>query len=1252
MRVFKILLFTFFINVFVSSGQEAKIKESYWISLFQNQREQALSKFQDGNKNDISTVLINEILKQENGVFTNEKDFIKKIQTFPNFEYYLYALWNEQYFFDYYLTEGFNNKNTKNITSINLEAINNQTVKQSMRYLQSAVVQRSNNWDKFYAINTEIPAIKNWQYCGVFENLNGSGLSTEYEPEKKAFSEKGFNANSNGYVNWYTDELRSKEAYQFYSNHAEYGAGINYAQTFIENTKEQKIILKVGGSNQLKIWLNDVPVFEKTNKGITDLDAYSVELTLPKGMNRLLVKNADTDGIAYFIVRILDFNNNEIQDCQFYNNYKPYVKSTLEDLNVKQIQHSVEAFFKEKIKKDEGNFFLKHCLINTYLRNSKYKEAKEIILPLLKDYPKSSFLRNHLMTCYNKENDFTSVKELKDNIKKDDEKYYLSYIYKFENAKEFFKLPIKEFDEFMAEFSESTDLQILKHSANMMSLIRKEDKIGLKKELDYITTNYRDQLNIINIYLSLYSNYLGEEDTAIKILEEIKKDYFDYSSILKLARFYNKRNKKDKVLKLFKEQYGILKGDNIYNRDYIAYLHKYKNYKESLPIINQLLTNFPYSFRALELKGTALEQLGREKEALGYYQKALKHNGSNTILRKKIEDLEGTKDYFEKLETKNIYDFISENRNKEIKNNYGYFYLLDESLVQFYPEGGGRTQSRYVIKVTSDSGIENMKEVNLGLSGSYSITKFEIVKPDKKLVPASKSGSSLVFNNLEIGDVIYIDYESSYSNGGRFYKDHVDYFQFNSYHPIVENNLKILVPKEVPFDFKLVNGDITYKKDTEEDYIVHQWNNNNSMALPPNEDYMPSINDIATYLHVGTIQSWDEIANWYSDLVRPQIIVNSDVQNAFNKIFPNGFSQLSDNEKAKRIYYYIMENFSYSHVSFRQSGFTPQKPAKTIKSKLGDCKDFSTLYVTLAQMAELKSHLVLVLTSDYGERPMILPSQDFNHCIVKVTIEGKSQYLELTDNNMPYKAIPTSLEKATVLDIPNKWEKKVKSGIYKLENITHIPSVIESNVDYVLRESTHKMKVETILKGSINSGYASIFKEKEYDVIKTKITDTFKNRLHGDFSLDSIYDIQYKLQDSIIKYSSDLRINEKVDEIGSLKVFSIPFVSHAYESSIISEDKREYPIDYLLYENVDYYISNFKIKIDKSKKFVELPESVSLSFKKHSFKIDYKLYKENELHVKIQANTFKERITAEEYTDFKAYVKSVLDVKTKLIGYK
>ena len=90
---------------------------------------------------------------------------------------------------------------------------------------------------------------------------------------------------------------------------------------------------------------------------------------------------------------------------------------------------------------------------------------------------------------------------------------------------------------------------------------------------------------------------------------------------------------------------------------------------------------------------------------------------------------------------------------------------------------------------------------------------------------------------------------------------------------------------------------------------------------------------------------------------------------------------LTDLQKARTIYDFIEANVSYSNVPFMHGPIIPQKASRTLNTKLGDCKDVSTLFVALCNEVGLKANLILVDTRDNGERHLNLPSVDFNHCI-------------------------------------------------------------------------------------------------------------------------------------------------------------------------------------------------------------------------------------------------------------------------------
>ena len=1231
--------------------------ENHWNLLLQNDRKEALDAFSstENHQNDIVSLLSKNLIHIENGIFQVEDNFVDQLSSYPDYEYYLYAFWNSPFLFNDYLESGFNKTYSKRAKELFEKPIKNTTVQEALRYLNGIVARGVNDWDSYYNLQQSIAAVSTWQFCGVFENLNQSGLDIVYPPENEPVSQNGFDTNGNGLVNWYTPGNTELEAYQFFSNHSEYGYGVNYAQTFVESPIDQRVTLRLGNSGKFKLWLNDVEIYAHNTDVTTDMDAYAIEINLPKGHNRLLIKNAESNSESYFILRITDPQGKTIQNLKYSSDYIAYNKSTINNLKPKELEHSIEKFFKQKVAENPHDFFHTYSLILTYLRNSKYEEAKELLLPIQKAYPKSSLVRHLLILCYQLEGDYTTSQELRKNMELDDKDYYLAILYVFQDQSRLSRMDIQELEDFLKRLADATDQYILKESANILLSLRKSDRENAKKELKSIIKRAKEDewVKMLTTYATLYVIVLNDKDKEKELLTYINDNYLSYATLLKLVQYYNKSGEEKKGITLLKDFQEHLPGDNYVLIDLINQLQRDNQHKESLKYVDNALQNYPYSSMLYRLKGEALLHLNDKDGALYNYQKALEFNSNNRSLRQKISDLTNEKDVIESYTTKDVYEYIRLNRNKDIPNNYGFNILLDEAVTLLYPESGGKSKYTFLYEITSDSGVENFKEYDLGLTSGYNILKSEIVKPDGSLTPAEKSGSNFVFNSLSVGDVIYISYESYFGGSGRFYKDFVDYYQFDSFHPCLKTSYTLIAPDQKKINYKVTNGELKFEQKTEKDQKIFTWSLDNLNTLSQQEYFMPQDVDIARYLHISTIESWNDIAFWYSDLVRSQIRFNSQVEEAYNSIFPKGVSSLSKDEIAKRIYYYIMDNFNYSYVSFRQSGFIPQKPSKTISSKLGDCKDFSTLFVTLAHKAGLDANLVLILTSDNGQKSLVLPSQNFNHCIVKVQLDKGEQFLELTDKNLPFKSLPVSLENATALEIPFMTTNNNSTyELFQLDKVDRTPSIYKNNINLVIDSDQQKMDVSSSFEGAITSYYKGIFSEPSYDVIKKTIFENFSNNLGSQIKIDTIYNINKDIKKANLRFSTSITSNEKINKIGSTKIIQIPNISSAYSTHIINEEERKYPIVYNSYENVDHYITEYDIYIGKSEKFTEIPKNQFLKFKKHQYKIDYKLVNNNHLKVIIDAVTDKENILPTEYPEFKSYVSAVLEAKEAFIGFQ
>lgn len=374
---------------------------------------------------------------------------------------------------------------------------------------------------------------------------------------------------------------------------------------------------------------------------------------------------------------------------------------------------------------------------------------------------------------------------------------------------------------------------------------------------------------------------------------------------------------------------------------------------------------------------------------------------------------------------------------------------------------------------------------------------------------------------------------------------------------------------------------------------------------------------------------------------------------AYDQIFPKGTAGLSEEEKAYKIYSYIGENITYSSLDFRQSGYVPQKPAKTVSSKLGDCKDVSTLFVALAQKAGLKANLVLVQTTNNGREALKLPAISFNHCIVKVAIDNKDYFLELTDNYLPFKALPSNLYKAKALVISFDKAENEKSGLIVLPFDNVLPCKIASQSQVTIDDTSKKFTTVMTLTGKGKRYYNELFSNStSEDVRKKGIEETIHELMNKVIVLESVRLIENERFKESIKVETKYSVSEKLQSVGSLKIFEIPFTDRCYTRDIITKDTRNYDINYSDYEGVNEYETEIVLNIADGKKFIEIPQNRELSYKNHNYKISFELVAPNSLKVKRKVLTSWDDIKTTEYADFKKYVENVIAVEEEIIGFK
>ena len=1247
-KIFISAVYFFSVATFAQSKEEIKT----WDLLLSNKRNEARVYFDKNLKEkklqSFESLFLDVMIDEEMGEMVFDDSFVKNMVTLEKDESLLYPMFKKKFLFGDHDTSGFDDNSYKKIDFLAQDKIFGES--STTLELKALLDKFRKDYKAADASLAKLKRIDKWQYSGVFENLNGSGLYNEYEPENYAKNDKLFNANSFGNVGWYNRKYPSNDGFDYFMNEAEYGRGILYTQSFVDNPVQRKILLEVNTHSEFRLFLNDTEILTSSDQGHTNLGAHLIEVILPKGMNRILLKFDVKEYTGGFMVIPFDENFNRISDLKYYDSYKDYKKSTIADLQPKEIPLRFEKKLKQNLQTSPNSIFYKYLLALGYLGNMQNDQAKEVIDDMLKSYPKSSVLQCLLSKYYDNTQDNEKVLEVLKNMELNDPEYFIVPTLKMVDSEKFEAMSISELEK-NRDILYKTKAKPLAEFYEVIIAMRNRDMTKAKSYIVNLQKSFANNEKFYVIFNNLENIDNKDQSTLIKKYENVLETKNSIDVMSALYTLYQNANRVEDQKKLLKTFIDLFPSLNTFRVQYLNLLNNSSENKEYATELDNALANFPYSYSLLADKAEYLAKIGKKEEALNLAKLSLSHHSNNEELHKLVKDLDNTEDEIAQISVKDLYKIAKERKNKISTSKKGVAILLDEYIVNVYAEGGFKKRSTYAYEITGEQGIDEMKEYSIDYDDV--ILKSEILKPNGSIVPADKSNDQLVFTNLAVGDVILIQRESLVRNSGRFYKDFNISSYFNSEYPVVESIFTVITPKEFTYQVKSNNGNIPSTKKKVGNKNYETWKLGNLNELNDSEYYGPGFYDTTISVTANSIKTWEEISTWYADLTRKSLVSDQVTDKAFKEIFPNGFSGMSDTEKAEKIYNYIEKNISYSSVDFRQSGYIPQKPSKTLNSKLGDCKDLSTLFVILGNQAGLKSNLVLVQTNNNSVQSLLLPNLSFNHCIVKVNLDGKETFLEMTDKYLPFNSVVRGNYNAKGLVIST--DKNINSkDLIDIPSVNNVKSLFKTVTNLSINGDEQSFVTKQYVMGETKSYYNEFFQDSDTDDSRKKnLEEEYGSVLDKVINVKSVKLIDGKdLTAKPLAYEVNYNVNDKPQTVGSLKIVKIPFLTKPFTKDIVATEVRNTDIYYTKYERQNSYWEEIYLNIPAGMKFVEIPENKVLHYGNFKYSINYEVQANDKLKITRLADTPWDNIKKENYPDFKKFVEEAMNAENQILGYK
>ena len=257
-----------FVMLLATSAHSQNHLEKGWNYFNNNELDDARDEFYDAAKNPktaaeayLSTAIVNSVDKKADLSFAEFRQFIQKEK---DINPYLYNFW----YSDLFVSE---NKLTKE----RLSFINDLLSSGKLNFTNTAFANRSlarhyTKIRKFKAADEyweKIGNILDWQLAGNFENISGSGFDKNYDPIAHSENDYEFINRNGAPVKWFTISRYLPGQWIDADNHTYTTNSIIYAQTFLQSPKDQEVILHLGVTGSVKLWINDKLMFLQVCQG-------------------------------------------------------------------------------------------------------------------------------------------------------------------------------------------------------------------------------------------------------------------------------------------------------------------------------------------------------------------------------------------------------------------------------------------------------------------------------------------------------------------------------------------------------------------------------------------------------------------------------------------------------------------------------------------------------------------------------------------------------------------------------------------------------------------------------------------------------------------------------------------------------------------------------------------------------------------------------------------------------------------------
>ncbi|MES2521172.1 MAG: DUF3857 domain-containing transglutaminase family protein [Gemmatimonadota bacterium] len=399
-----------------------------------------------------------------------------------------------------------------------------------------------------------------------------------------------------------------------------------------------------------------------------------------------------------------------------------------------------------------------------------------------------------------------------------------------------------------------------------------------------------------------------------------------------------------------------------------------------------------------------------------------------------------------------------------------YITLLDELHFRVEPDGRSTQRTRQVLQVVDGGAVRTVSERSLSYAGSHQTLRIDwvrVLRPNGEVVsdraaqdqesdvPAAlatpvygdQKVRRLSLAGVAPGTIIDMAWtmeERAPARSGDFLLR----WSMNGSIPVVQSRLLVDAPDGFTprFAERNIRAPLVRRDEGARDgRRTWEWTARNVEAFRP-ERFAADSNGVAMSITVAAPSSWSDIARWYDGLARDRYALSAEDAARVDAVV-RAANARSRVDTIRAVHRLAAQDIRYVSVALGIGGYQPRRPAETLATGFGDCKDKATLFVAALRRYRIDASPVLLASTGRPDRTMPSIFQ-FNHAIAAVREGGTTTFTDLTADLIPYGELPPAFQGAFgVLVLPDGRAEEVSFPVAPVtENVytTRVRMVLDT----------------------------------------------------------------------------------------------------------------------------------------------------------------------------------------------------------------